>query len=232
MEAEGETDGGGESQYGMSITVPIPAADNDLYRYEATDGVLRILADNPYEEFTIRELSRFVGYSHPAISNAVGVLESNALVTVSAEGNRKHVSIDRNRLTKPDDPVLRIPQSEFHAPVRTALDRLQDELADVVGILVFGSVARGEADRQSDIDLWVLVQSDRATNQRRANEIGTDLTETRFAGDRYEFQILVESARSALNVSDRLTDVLASSITLYETETLRRFKREVRSDAE
>nr|WP_274326211.1 nucleotidyltransferase domain-containing protein [Halosimplex aquaticum] len=30
---------------------------------------------------------------------------------------------------------------------------------------MFGSVARGEADRRSDIDLWVLVEEDRMTNQ-------------------------------------------------------------------
>lgn len=153
-------------------------------------------------------------------------------MTVEAGGNRKNVSINRDRLTKPDDPILQIPQSEFHAPVRTAVSRLRDELAGVIGIPVFGSVARGEADRRRDVDLWVVVQADRATNQRTANEIGKELEETRFDGDRYEFQILVESARFALHYSDRLEDVVASSITLYETETLQRFKREVLAGAE
>lgn len=219
-------------QHGITISVSIPATDADLYRYEATDRVLHILADNPYAAYTIRELSRLTDYSHPAIMNAVDVLEANNLITVDAEGNRKNIAINRARLTKPDDPVLQIPQPEFHAPVRIAVTRLRDELDAVKGILVFGSVARGEADRQSDIDLWVLVQADRATNQRTANEIGKQLGEKRFAGDRYEFQILVESARSALNYSDRLTEVVASSITLYETETLQRFKQEVLADVE
>jgi predicted nucleotidyltransferase len=211
----------------MTISVSIPSADADLYRYEATDDVLRLLADNPYTEYTIRELGRLLDYSHPAIKNAVDVLAANDLVRVDAKGNRKNVGINRSRLSKPDDPVLQIPQSEFHEPVRVVVDRLRDELSGVEGILVFGSVARGDADRQSDIDLWVLVHADRATNQRKANEIGKALGEQRFAGERYEFQILVESARSALNYGDQLTEVLTSSITLYETETLRRFKREV-----
>lgn len=232
MEANDETSDDPPTRHGITIAVPIPAGDSDLYRYEATDGLLRILADDPYGEYTIRELSRLTGFSHPAIANAVDVLESNGLVTVTAEGNRKNVSIDRDRVTKPDEPVLRIPQSEFHEPVRTAVDRLRDELTGVRGILVFGSVARGEADRQSDVDLWVLVQDDRGTNQRAANEIGAELGETRFDGERYEFQILVESTRSALQFGDELTDVIASSITLYETETLRRFRQEVIANAE
>lgn len=231
MEANRNTnEGSGETappRHRMTISVSIPSADADLYRYEATDDVLRLLADNPYTEYTIRELGRLLDYSHPAIKNAVDVLAANDLVRVDAKGNRKNVGINRSRLSKPDDPVLQIPQSEFHEPVRVVVDRLRDELSGVEGILVFGSVARGDADRQSDIDLWVLVHADRATNQRKANEIGKALGEQRFAGERYEFQILVESARSALNYGDQLTEVLTSSITLYETETLRRFKREV-----
>lgn len=86
---------------------------------------------------------------------------------------------------------------------------------------------RGQADRQSDIDLWALVPSDRGTNQRKANEIAKDLEERSFNGNRYEFQILVESSRSATSYSERLQEVLSSSITLYETEKLRRFKKEV-----
>lgn len=81
-------------------------------------------------------------------------------------------------MTKPDEPVLRIPQEEFHEPVRTALDRLQTELDAVQGVVLFGSVARGQADRQSDIDLWVLVEDDRG-EQHRANEIAAQLGQER-----------------------------------------------------
>ena len=220
------------TEQGTTITVAVPALDATLYRYEATNPVLQFLVDNPYTTQTIRELSRLTDYSHPAIKNAVDVLAANDIVHVEAEGNQKQVSINRSRITKPDDPILTIPQPTFHAPVREAVGQLQDTLDDVKGIIVFGSVARGAADRQSDIDLWVLVQDDRGTNQRRANEIATGLENERFDGDRYEFQILVESARSALNVGDRLTEILLSGITIVDTQTLRRFKQEVLSDGE
>lgn len=221
-----------ESVHGATISIPIPASDANLYRYEATDSVLHVLADDPYGAYTIRELGRLTGFSHPAVINAVDVLERNDLVTANVTGNRKNVEINRNRLRTPDNPVLRVPQPEFHAPVRGAIDRLRDELAAVEGIVVFGSVARGTADRRSDVDLWVLVRSDRATNQRRANDLAKRLSEEPFDGDRYEFQILVESVGSALDVSDRLADVVGTGITLYETETLRRFTREITSNIE
>lgn len=103
------------------------------------------------------------------------------------------MQINRDRLTAPDDPNLRVPQEEFRDPVRALRERIRDDLDDVTGILFFGSVARGEADRQSEIDCVVRVSDNRANTQRRAHELG----ERRFDGDRYAFQILVESAEFA-----------------------------------
>jgi predicted nucleotidyltransferase len=233
VESNNEVEDPGENmiRQGATIAVGVPALDANLYRYEATNPVLHFLVDNPYAKQTIRELSRLTDYSHPAVKNAVDVLAANDIVHVEAEGNQKQISINRSRITKPDDPILTIPQPEFHSPVREAVGQLRGTLADVKGIIVFGSVARGTADRQSDIDLWVLVQNDRGTNQRQANEIATALEDERFAGDRYEFQILVESACSALNVGDRLTEILISGITIVDTQTLDRFKQEVLNDA-
>ncbi|WP_276256796.1 nucleotidyltransferase domain-containing protein [Halomontanus rarus] len=132
-------------------------------------------------------------------------------------------------MSKPDDPVLQIPQPEFHDPVRTALNRLDTELDGVRGILVFGSVARGQADRQSDIDLWVLVDS--RSEQHRANEIAKELGQERFDGERYEFQVMVESTESAHGYTDRLTDIFTDAITLEESEALQQLKEEVLTNA-
>lgn len=212
---------------GPFLAVPVPARDGSLYRYGVTDGLLALLVDNPYAAFTVRELSRATGAASRSVSQAVDVLEANDVVETAHEGNKRLVSVNRERLSKPDDPVLGIPQAEFHVPVRTACDRLLDALDDVRGVVAYGSVARGEADRQSDVDLWVLVASEQATNQRRAHEVASGLGEERFSGNRYEFQVLVESIVTADEYGDRLNEVFASGLTLYETEDLRDLKAEV-----
>jgi len=212
-----------------TVRIPVPAPDPDLFRHSATNDLLRLLLDNPYEQYTIRELGRLTDNAAQSVKRAVDVLEANAVVVVETEGNRRLVGINRGRVTKPDDSVLRIPQSEFHPPVRAALDRIHDELGPVEGVLVFGSVARGRADRQSDIDLWVLAD-DRA-DQHRANELAKELGQERFDGDRYEFQILVETPESARGHGDRLEDVFTDTITLVDSDTLRELKREVMGDA-
>lgn len=214
------------------LAIPVPAPDSTLYRYGATDHLLSILVDNPYAAFTVRELARATDYNSRSISQAVDVLAANDLVTTEHEGNKRLVSINRARLSKPGDRILGIPQPEFHRPVREAYDRLMASLADVRGIVVFGSVARGDADRQSDIDLWVLVGGEQATNQRKAHDIATELGNERFDGDRYDFQVLVESTTTAEEYGERLHDVFASGLTLYETAELRELKAEVLGNAD
>jgi len=212
-----------------TVGLPIPAPEPELFRHKATNDILRLLLDNPYDQFTIRELSRLTDNATQSVKRAVDVLEPNGIVDVNTEGNRRLVGINRQRVTKPDDTVLRIPQPEFHPPVRAALNELREELDEVLGVLVFGSVARGQADRQSDIDLWVLT-ADRS-DQHCANELAKELGRERFDGDRYEFQILVESPESARSHGDRLEDVFTDAITLVDSDELRSFKTEVLRDA-
>jgi len=220
---------GGRKMEQATVGLPIPTPDPDLFRHTATDDLLQLLLDNPYEQFTIRKLSRLTDNAAQSVKRAVDVLEANGLVVVEAEGNRRLVGINRTRVTEPDDPVLRIPQPEFHRPVRAALDQIREELDEVRGVLVFGSVARGQADRRSDIDLWVLA-GDRA-DQHRANELAKALGQKQFGGDRYEFRILVETPESARSHGDRLEDVFADAITLGDSNTLHDLKHEVMSDA-
>ena len=213
-------------QSGVSVRIPLPLPD-DVFRHSACGPVLSLLVETPHTAFGIRDLSRTIERPHRSVSLAVDDLESLGLVTVTAENGKKLVQIDRRRLETPDDPIVRIPQVEFHDPVRRLRSELLDRLENVTGIVLFGSVARGEADRRSDVDCFVLVDSDRATNQKRAHELAQELGDERFDGDRYEFQILVESTDSAIRQGDRLREIIADGITLYETTELADLKTEV-----
>jgi poly(A) polymerase Pap1 len=92
----------------------------------------------------------------------VNLLDSIGAIGIRETPQRNHIAIDPNRLQK-DDPVLAIPQSEFQAPIRAFVARVQatlteaDDINNLLGIVIFGSVARGEAGRQSDIDCFAVV---------------------------------------------------------------------------
>jgi predicted nucleotidyltransferase len=221
------------SETGISIRVPIPAGDPKLYGRAAVDDVLLYLSRQRYDAVTPSELAEHVDHAESTVRRAVDVLEENDLVVVEREGNRTPVRINRSRLSVPDDPVLRIPQPEFHRPVREATDRLWAELDGVLGIVLYGSVARGEADRRSDIDLWVAVEADRPSNQRVASRIEDDLESERFDGDRYGFHVAVESVGSIPAFTDDVAEILRTGIVVSRTEefdTLRTLLMEESTD--
>ena len=98
-------------------------------------------------------------------------------------------------------------------------------------LVVFGSVARGEADRRSDVDVWILVDNDDDLLQARrtATDIAVDLGEQRFGdeGNRYEFEVLVESVESAVShgeAGDGIDEVLAEGVVIEDSEAVGRVK--------
>ena len=154
-----------------------PAGEEDIFRVGVADDVLRLLIDAHETEFTIPELVDATGASRSTVWRAVDLLDELDVLSIRETPQRNYVSIDPTRLRK-DDPVLGIEQPEFHAPVRAFLERVErtldevDELVGLVGIVVFGSVARGEADRRSDIDLFVVVDGDRTVARRHVYQTG------------------------------------------------------------
>ena len=224
-----------ENNPGTSISLPIPARDPDLFKHKATSDTLLFLTNHRFSDFSLREIAKQIGHSHQSVRRAVNVLSSNSLVVESPESNQRLVRINRGRLSVPDDPILRIPQPEYHQPVKTAVQELRGEINDVVGIILHGSVARGEADRRSDIDLWVLTRAERAGSQREANAIARDLEETTFDGDRFAYDIDVETVQAIPTYSEDIREIVVSGIPIYKTadfETVENLLLETGSDDE
>nr|WP_092907875.1 nucleotidyltransferase domain-containing protein [Halostagnicola kamekurae] len=214
-------------QRGASLELSVPVPSTDLFSHTCTGEILTLLVDNPYTAFGIRDLSRATDHPHRSISAAVDDLEAVGFVEIEHSGRKKLVQINRARLSKPDDPIIQIPQTEFHVPVRELVSRLTDNVDDIHGIVLFGSVARGDADRRSDIDCFVLVDDGRATAQHTADELTSELNEQPFDGDRYKFHVLVESGESARRYGDRLREIFATGLTLERSDALTQLKEEV-----
>ncbi|SIR67730.1 Predicted nucleotidyltransferase [Haladaptatus litoreus] len=210
-----------------SIKLPLPVPEGRLFRHAATSDILNLLAASPHTALSIRDLRRVTEHSASSVTDAVDLLEATHLVTISYDGNCKLVQINHERLSHPGDPILEIPQAEFRDPVRTLVDRVTEELSTVHGIVLFGSVARGKADRRSDIDCFVLVDDEQALAQQTAHEIASELSDERFDGDRFKFQVLVESTTTAQRYGDRLREIFTTGLTLVDSESLQQLKSEV-----
>lgn len=203
---------------GARISLDIPAQDTSLFKSQAVHDVLCFLCRYHTDEFAMTELAEAVDYSRPTITKAVDTLVANDLITDRRDGNTRVAKINQERLSRPDDPVLQIPQAEFHTPVRVAVEQLVDRLDTVIGIVLYGSVARGTADRRSDIDLWVLVEDDRMANQRTANTVRQDLEDKEFDTGRYAYEIDVEALPAIPNYTEDIQKILSEGIIIHSTE--------------
>ncbi|WP_049971804.1 nucleotidyltransferase domain-containing protein [Haladaptatus cibarius] len=213
----------------------LPSDDTNVFRIGVADDILRLLTDANDTEFTISELVNATGVTRSTVWRAVQLLDNLGVVRIRETPQRNYVSIDPTRLQK-DDPILAIEQPEFHDPVRMFIKEVQSALGEtgdietVVGIVLFGSVARGEADRQSDIDLFVVVDGDRTSARRHVTDVVSDLSERRFGGDRFDFEPYVESTESARRAGEKLRDIFEEGITVYGTEQLQSIRKGVFAD--
>jgi len=215
------SESGNDNSSGITISLRLPADDPGLFKHKATNDLLFFLSNHRYSDYTVSQLADHTGYATTTISNAVDTLERNDLVETTYQGNKRFVAINRGRLDVPDDPIMQIPQTEFQDPTREAVRRITETIENVIAILLYGSVARGDADRKSDVDLWVLVSENRTAAQRTATTIAQDLETEPFneTGDRFVFHIDVETVSSIPQYSEDISRIISSGIPVYTSET-------------
>ena len=224
---------------GIRVCIDVSPGTDGVFRISAADDILGLLVEAHETEFTVQELADATGVARSTVWRAVDLLEATGAVQVRETPQRNYVSVDPERLQR-DDPVLAIEQSEFHDPVRAFVSRVRErvadsaDVADLVGVVVFGSVARGEADRRSDIDLFVVVDGDRTAARRLVTDVVSTLGEQRFggrrairagsagragtprtSGDRFAFEPSVESVESAQRAAGKLREIFEEGITVY-----------------
>lgn len=214
---------------GTHVCIPVPVGTREAFRHDAMPDILQLLTDNPGTTFSNRDLHRLTGKGMSNVNASVQALEQLGVVRIDRDGRSNEVQINAAKLLRSDDSVTAIPQPEYHDPVRKVRDRIVDEIGTDVGIVLFGSVARGDADRASDIDVFVVVEDGRMEAQRQAHSIEEDVASERFDGDRFEPHIVVETRDSAVT-HDRIREALVEGITLHETEVLEAVKQEVFAD--
>lgn len=215
-----------DEKNGVFLTLPLP--DTQVFRYRAADDILNLLFRNPHEDFTITQLRETTGHGGKSVKNALEILDSLELIEKDREGRNSLIRINGERIQKPDDPIIEIAQSEFRAPVREFLEEAKENQKDnLIGVILFGSVARGEADRASDIDIQAIVDDDLLESRRELQDIRKKIEKQKFDGQRYEIQLLVESIESAESYGEKLQEIFSEGITLYSAEKLDQIREAV-----
>lgn len=117
-------------------------------------GILRFLFMNAGEAFNARGLSMALGTSQPAISKALPFLEKQGFITVIKDKKSKRLSIELNR----ENPrVIGMKRADNIRQIyESGLAEFLKETFPACAVILFGSFAKGEDTRKSDIDIAVV----------------------------------------------------------------------------
>lgn len=213
------------------VLLDFPFPEERVFRYQAMQDVLHHLVNNPFEAFTQKELATVTDSDVSSVSRSVKLLEQTGVLDIGS-GKPAQITIDQDHILG-SDPLFSIPQREFRKPVQVFLDELADEVTvsdavdELIGIILFGSVARGSADRSSDIDLLVIVNGDLTYGRRIASQLARTLEERTIRGERYQFEVLIETPESITSHGEKLRDIFDEGIVLERTEALKTVREAV-----
>ena len=133
--------------------------------------VVGLLVSLPEKEFTGREIAGLLGVSHSNVQRAVRVLVEDGLASKKRTGRADVFWANKDHFTfKALGDLFKVKRD---LPERIAKDLHLAFRESGMSVTVFGSYARGEADRRSDVDVLVIAK-DRATLEEKIGRIETD----------------------------------------------------------
>jgi predicted nucleotidyltransferase len=134
--------------------------DNNKLRFTGLQSeILELLFDYPTTSFSEREISRNLGVSPTAVSNALEGLETQAFVEV-----KKKFMLDIRLNPKNESVPFMKRVSNLRKIYTSGLAQLLDETFPGSTIVLFGSYAHGEDTERSDIDIAIIGSRERKMN--------------------------------------------------------------------
>ena len=157
--------------------------------------MLKPFLDEPEREFHIRELAKIVKVSPTTATSYLEDFNQKNLLERSKERNvilyRANSQNSMFKETKKHFNTLRILESGL-------IDYLNLELNYPEAIILFGSFAKGENTKQSDIDIFILSESKKELSlEKYETKIGADIQ--LFINNKKEFLEMKSKNKNLLN---------------------------------
>lgn len=173
--------------------------------------VLKELVDNPDYMFTVNELSKKVSGSYNSVNKFLRELEEFNIVSFQKKGGSYLIQYNQDSryhdviksLLKADNTPLEETAEKYAEKIYAESD-LKDQIRSIV---LFGSVARGTAGPNSDIDILILTEEGTDTEKLKsearkiARQVHLDFEVVPVVEDAREFRNnLVQKQRFETNV--------------------------------
>jgi predicted nucleotidyltransferase len=179
---------------------------------KATVRVLKTLLRYRGKVFTIRELARVSGFSHPEISKVVRELEERGIVKLQPVGRAYQIILNEDSylLKSVIEPIFKAEQETINVLVSIIRPFFMNK--KIIAAAIFGSVARGQERKISDIDLLIVAEDREFAVECAAN--ASNLTSSKFG--RGLSPLIMSKERFIRKRNEALLkSVLESYITVY-----------------
>jgi len=134
--------------------------------------LLCLFFENPYEEFYLRELARKAGISVFSAKKFVDEMVKDEMLIENRKGNMRYFKANLANLffrhLKISFSLKRIIESGL-------IEYLKENIPAISSITLYGSVAKGEDDKKSDVDLLVIGQKKKVDLSKFEKKIGREI---------------------------------------------------------
>lgn len=199
----------------MYIKIPIQnAATEKIFRWGYARDLLMFLAKNPYDSFTVSEIIRRLDIkSRDSLSKLLEAMKDAKLIESVRVGRKRFISINREYIEIPKDALSQIPQKEYQNIVKLVVDKISKK-KEIEKVILFGAVARGTADRMSDIDILV-VGKNVLKLQDKLGRISYDAKSGKLLPERFELNIRIISPLEFSKPRGFVKDAQTEGIVLF-----------------
>lgn len=139
--------------------------------------VLELLINNPEKEFTLSEIVELSGVSKPTVTEFIDKIYRLGVVERKKHGNAYLISLNRgSSYLEHLEKILELDSKPLLEAANELKEDLVEELeAEIVSVILYGSVARKTPKLDSDIDLLVVVEDQKSSVQNRLRGISKNL---------------------------------------------------------
>jgi len=140
-----------------SLTVaPLSEAFDELLGASVHLRAVGLLVTLPDKEFTGREIAALLRVSHSNVQRALRTLVDLGFVSKKRIGRADVITVNKDHFAFPALRAMFLLKREL--PDRVLADLRSAFRGSAISVTVFGSYARGEPDRESDLDVLVVTK--------------------------------------------------------------------------
>jgi predicted nucleotidyltransferase len=147
--------------------------------------------ENSYEEFYLRELSKKLKISVFAIKKYADYLLREGLIQEERKGNLRYFKANLENLFFKHLKIAR----SINLIIRSGLiEFLKENLANVSSIVLFGSIARGEDNEESDIDISIIGKEKTLDLEKFEDKLNKKINIHMFSWSEWNIKVKKDSA--------------------------------------